>query len=295
MNSFSIAELQQYSGIKAHTIRIWEQRYNALQPNRTEGNTRYYSGDQLKRLLNIVSLMKTDYKVSELCGMSDDQLRELLDKELVKPGSVEDSTEYFISQVVAAAMRYSEERFDRVFSHCLLKYGMKDAYVKVIYPALVRLGIMWSKDELPPGQEHFITNLFRQKFLAAIDSLPPAGTAKNSWLLFLPEDEFHETGLLFANYVIRQADKKVIYLGTNVPMSSLSDAINDINPSDLLFFLVRKNNREHDSKLLSILAKEFPAHKFYVACDPTRLENISLAKNFTAIHSVSELEAVVKK
>lgn len=293
LDSFSISDLQQFSGVKAHTIRIWEQRYKALQPRRTEGNTRYYSGDQLRRLLNIVSLMDTDRKVSELCTMSDEQLRQLLDEQLSLTTSQDTQVEFFISQIVAAAMRYSEERFDRIFSSCLLRYGLRDTYIKVIYPALVRLGIMWSKDELPAGQEHFITALFRQKFLAAIDALPPATQSKDSWLLFLPQEEFHETGLLFANYLLRLANKKVIYLGANVPVNSLAEAIEDINPAHLLFFLVRKNNVEADAELLHTLGKDFPAYPFYVAADPARLKNIPVDKNFTALHSVDDLDRAI--
>jgi DNA-binding transcriptional MerR regulator len=295
MDSFSISQLQQFSGIKAHTIRIWEQRYNALKPGRSEGNTRYYSGEQLRRLLNIVSLMNTNHKVSELCAMPDEKLHHLLDEQLSAATVTDNTSEYFISQVIAAAMRYSEERFDKVFSTCILRYGIKEAYIKVLYPALVRIGLMWSKDELPPAQEHFITSLFRQKFLSAIDSLPPPSSAKHSWLLFLPEDEFHETGLLFASYLVRQANKKVIYLGANVPLHSLADAINDIGPSFLLSFLVRKNSTENDRKYISLLSKEFPAQKIYIAVDPARLEDMKMGKNVTPLHSAQDLEVVLNK
>ena len=295
MDSFSISQLQQFSGVKAHTIRIWEQRYNALQPSRSEGNTRYYSGDQLRRLLNIVSLSGSDYKTSDLCKMTDAQLHRLLDKPLNELHSASPSTEYFISQVISAAMRYSEEQFDKVFSGCILRYGLSGSYSKVIYPALVRLGLMWAKNELPPAQEHFITALFRQKFLAAVDVLPSPYDTKKSWLLFLPEDELHETGLLFANYKIRLANKKVIYLGANVPFQSLSDAINDINPANLLFFLIRKNDRENDVKFITALNKEFGAYKTYIACEPSRVENLKIGKNFKLLHSVEDLDEALMK
>jgi methanogenic corrinoid protein MtbC1 len=239
--------------------------------------------------------MGKDHKVSELCSMSDEKIHRILDEELSATTATDTTNEYFISQVIAAAMRYSEERFDKVFSSSILRYGIKDAYIKVLYPALVRIGIMWSKDELPPAQEHFITSLFRQKFLSAIDALPPPSSAKNSWLLFLPEGEFHETGLLFASYLIRQANKKVIYLGANVPYPSLADAINDIGPSSLLFFLVRKNKAENDREFISLLSKDFSAYKIYVACDPERLKDIKLAKNIIPLHVANDLEMALSK
>ena len=294
MDSFSISQVQQFSGVKAHTIRIWEQRYNALEPGRSLGNTRYYSGDQLRRLLNIVSLSDREYKISDLCRMTDEQLHRLLDQKLDVARSSDTSAEYFISQVIAAAMRYSEERFEKVFSNCILRYGLSESYINVIYPALVRLGLLWAQDELPPAQEHFITSLFRQKFLSAADALPPPSSSKKPWLLFLPEDELHETGLLFANYMIRLANKKVIYLGANVPFSSLSEAINDINPSNLLLFLVRKNDHENDLKYLSKLNKEFGAYNTYLACETGRVPNLKGYTNFHLLHTPEDLQAALK-
>ena len=295
MDSFSISQLQQYSGVKAHTIRIWEQRYNALTPHRSQGNTRYYSGDQLRRLLNIVSLSDSEYKISDLCRMTDEQLYRLLDRQLETTRSPDTSVEYFISQVIAAAMNYSEERFEKVFSNCILRYGLLETYTTVIYPALVRLGLLWAKNELPAAQEHFITALFRQKFLSAADALPPPSSSKKTWLLFLPEDELHETGLLLANYLIRLNNKKVFYLGANVPFASLSDAINDINPANLLFFLVRKNDQENDLKFISRLTKEFGAYRTYIACEAGRTGNLKIPANVHLLHSPEELQAAVIK
>ena len=145
MNYFSISQLARYSGIKPHTIRMWEQRYNALTPNRSEGNTRYYDNKQLRRLLNIASLLESDYKVSELCKMPDKKLFRLVE-ELPNKAADNDINEFFVLQLVSAGMSYDEVSFDKIFSHCLLKYGIKDAYMKVIYPMLQRVGIMWTTD-----------------------------------------------------------------------------------------------------------------------------------------------------
>ncbi|HET6527857.1 MAG TPA: MerR family transcriptional regulator, partial [Balneolaceae bacterium] len=263
MNHFSISQIAQFSGIKPHTIRMWEQRYDALNPSRSEGNTRYYNGDQLRRLLNIVSLLEYDYKVSELCEMSDEMLFDLI-KATQKKTTENEPNEYFISQLIAAGMSYDEAYFEKIFSHCLLRYGMKDAYTKVVYPMLVRLGLMWASDTLPPAHEHFISNIIRQKLFTAIDSLPPADPASESWLLFLPENEFHEIGLLLANYLIRFSGKKVVYLGGNVPLQSLTAAIKNTNPDNLLLFLVRSNLIESTEVYLDELNRLFNKQKIYV-------------------------------
>ena len=116
---FSISQLQQFSGIKAHTIRMWEQRYNALQPNRSEGNTRYYDSNQLRRLLNIVSLMEADYKVSELCAMDNKKLSALLNEKHQSYQSTSETAEHFISQLIAAGMSFDEINFEKIFSNCI--------------------------------------------------------------------------------------------------------------------------------------------------------------------------------
>ena len=288
MNQFSISQLERFSGIKAHTIRIWEQRYNALQPNRSEGNTRYYDNDQLRRLLNIVSLSKQDYKVSELCAMTDQQLFKLV-WEL--KNEIENKTEeYFISQLVAAGISYDESYFDKIFSHTLLRYGMKDTYLKVIYPVLVRTGLMWTCNNLAPANEHFISNLFRQKLFTAIDALPSPKPESDSWLLFLQENEFHEIGLLLAHYLIRLSGKKVIYLGGNVPMESVIAAAKEISCDNLLLFLVHRDSELEVCQYLKDLNSRFTGKNIYIAGEQKRLNQIKKTKNVIFLSSVDDLE-----
>ncbi|HEX6982558.1 MAG TPA: MerR family transcriptional regulator [Balneolaceae bacterium] len=289
MNNFSISQIAQFSGIKPHTIRIWEKRYNALNPDRSKGNTRYYNGDQLRRLLNIASLMDYDYKVSELCTMSDKRLFDLVGALQKKPAGDEPS-EYFISQLIAAGMSYDEAYFEKIFSHSLLRYGMKDTYTKVMYPMLVRLGLMWTSDALPPVHEHFISNIIRQKMLTAIDSLPPAESTSDTWLLFLPENEFHENGLLLASYLIRSSGKKVIYLGGNVPLQSLSIAVEDINPANLLLFLVRHDLPENIQTYLSELSSRFNKQNIYLSGKHKLINQLNTGEKIHWLKSVDDLE-----
>ena len=288
MNQFSISQLERFSGIKAHTIRIWEQRYNALQPSRSEGNTRYYDNVQLRRLLNIVSLSNQDYKVSELCTMPDEQLFKLVGG--VKNETKNRTEEYFVSQLIAAGMSYDEIYFNKIFSHCLLRYGMKDAYLKVIYPVLVRTGLMWTCDGMAPANEHFISNLFRQKFFTAIDALPPPKPEFDSWLLFLPENEFHEVGLLFSYYLVRLSGNKVIYLGSSIPLKSLMNIGEEISYQNLLFFLVHKDLNEDIHEYLNELSNHFSGKKICVAGDKELLNQVKKAKNIRFLSSVEDLE-----
>ncbi|MEO6135554.1 MAG: MerR family transcriptional regulator, partial [Ginsengibacter sp.] len=201
MNSFSISQLSQFSGVKQHTIRIWEQRYNALTPGRSEGNTRYYDGDQLRRLLNIVNLNGAGMKISEIGILSDEELFALAAKLENEDNS--NAHAYFISQLINAGLDYDEVAFEKAFSHSVEKCNIKEVYLNILYPLMVRLGIMWSSDAIPPAQEHFLSNLMKQKLFSLINSVAPSKIKSDAWLLFLPEDEFHEIGLLYANYVLR--------------------------------------------------------------------------------------------
>jgi len=293
MNLFTISELQQFSGVKAHTIRIWEQRYQALSPERSEGNTRYYDNSQLRRLLNIVSLMDGNYKVSELCSMNDDEIFKLLSLQLKNQEEENNPHEHFVLQMIAAGMEYDEFYFEKLFSNCLLRFGLKDTYTKVIYPLLHRLGIMWRKDAMPPAQEHFVTNIIKQKLFTAIDGLPPAKTSRNSWLLFLPENEFHEIGLLFGYYMIRFSGRKAIYLGTNVPFESLKSAVSDIHPSHLFFFMVHHNMPEQSQKYLNALTKTFKETKIHLSGNEKLISQLKLGKETQWIQSVDELSTLL--
>ena len=294
MNNFSISQLQQFSGIKAHTIRIWEQRYNALNPNRSEGNTRYYDNDQLRRLLNIVSLMDSNYKVSELCLMPDEKLFSLIKNKLVLHSEEKSSTTYFVSQLIAAGMFYDTNAFEKIFSVCINRFGITNTYVKIIYPLLDRIGIMWSSDSMPPAQEHFMSNIIRQKLFSEIDKLPPAKTTKDTWLLFLPENEFHEIGLLFSYFLIRKAGKKVIYLGGSVPLQTLILSVNEINPSNLLFFFVHNDDEEECEKYCNTLTKNFGKLKIYISGNEKLISNIKKGKSINWIRSIGELQKELK-
>ncbi len=289
MDAFSISQIAQFSGIKPHTIRMWEKRYDALQPDRTEGNTRSYNGNQLRRLLNIVSLKGNDYKVSELGRMPDERLFELV-RALQKNQKRNEPNEYLISQLIAAGMSYNETYFEKIFSHCLLRYSMKEAYKKIIYPLLIRLGLMWSGNTLPPAHEHFISNIIRQKLFTAIDALPPVSQDSESWLLFLNENEFHDLGLLFSNYLIRRAGHRVIYLGSNVPMKSFVNTVKNTKPDNILLFLVHTNFPESIADYLTELIDRVGKQHIYVAAHKNVIKRSKVDEKIIWLSSVGELE-----
>ena len=293
MNQFSISQLSQFSGIKPHTIRIWEQRYNALSPGRSEGNTRYYDNNQLRRLLNIVSLTQGNYKISEISTMSDKKLFELLEQQLPSSEKSNDTHEYFVLQLIAAGMNFDEINFDKLISHCLVRYGVKGTYLKVIYPMLKRIGLMWATNVIPPAAEHFISNILRQKLFTLIDSLPAGNDKKNSWVLFLPENEFHEIGLLLSHYLIRDSGFKSIYLGSNVPLQSVVEAAAVTNPDNLLLFLIHNDSKEGLQDYMNGLGRTFKNRNIKVAADAKQLHSIKMNKNFEVLSSMESLAHIL--
>ncbi len=291
MNTFSISDLQDYSGIKAHTIRIWEQRYNALQPNRSEGNTRYYDGNQLRRLLNIVSLMESKHKISDLCAMTDESLYILIEAKFQNNGKNENGNEYFISQLIAAATNFDEPFFEKIFANCVIRLGLRNTYLEIIFPLLNRMGLMWASGNRFAAYEHFSSNLIMQKLNAAIDALPPNDPANSStWVLFLPENEYHEIGLLFSYYILRLNGKKVIYLGSNLPLDMLIGAAEKIKPNHLLFFLVHNNTQENSQIYLNELKKYFGKSKIHISGNKNLIEKLKLGKEIFWEQSIEDLE-----
>jgi MerR family transcriptional regulator, light-induced transcriptional regulator len=293
MNSFSISQLEQFSGIKAHTIRIWEQRYNALQPDRSEGNTRSYNGAQLRRLLNIASLIESGHKVSELCVMGNTELFALMEKanqDKIEPQ--DDTTQYYLTQLIAAGMSFNEGYFDKIFANCVLRFGLNQAYVQVIYPLLVRMGLLWSANTLTPAYEHFISNLLKQKLYAAIDALPPANASKGRWLLFLPTNEFHEIGLLFSQYLIRQSGYEVIYLGADIPLEVLTETAEELNPTHLLFFFVHQLPEAIAIQYVDKLKSIYPKSTILIGSNEQLLSKIPTTKH---IHKMKGVDDLVKQ
>ncbi|MFP4619729.1 MAG: MerR family transcriptional regulator [Bacteroidales bacterium] len=231
MSRYSIRELEKLSGIKAHTIRIWEKRYNVIQPKRTPTNIRYYSEHDLKKLLNIAILNREGWRISDISRLDNHDLKEKVMKFTYNSKDLESQ----IEKLVIAMVDLDEMKFDQVLSNAIMHEGFEQTIIKLIFPFFERIGLLWQTGSINPAQEHFISNLFRQKLMVAIDNLriPDKKDAK-TFILFLPEDEFHELGLLFYNYLIKKAGQSVIYLGSSVPFNDLVETTRLIK-SDYLF------------------------------------------------------------
>ena len=291
---FSISDLEQLSGISSHTIRIWERRYNALEPARSSGNTRLYDDDQLRRLLNIVSLVESGLKISNVGILSEVEIDRLLEKEMQKNISKNLNDEYYISQVIKHGFDYNEPGVSQLLSCYIQDHGMLAAYKRIIYPLLVRLGLMWRIDKICPSQEHFLTSIIRQKLFSAINDLPFKKEVKPSWLLFLPEDEDHDVGLLFANYFLRLNQHSVIYLGPKVPLESVKHAMARNNIDNLLLFMVKLRPLKETNEYLTTLVESFKQSGIYLAGNGKLLGAPNLNPAIKLLPTLDEFERIIK-
>lgn len=211
----SIKDLENLSGVKAHTIRIWEKRYNLFDPQRTDTNIRYYSNEDLRKLLNITSVSEQGMKISKISSLTDSELNQEVERLLQE--NVDSSKKILINKLIVATLQCDVSVFDSVYQDYTQSNGTECTIEEVIYPLLIRIGLMWSVSKLNPAQEHFASQLIRQKLFSAIDALPIASDSKK-YILFLPEKETHEIALLYAYYLIRSAGNECIYLGADVPL-----------------------------------------------------------------------------
>ena len=258
MSTYSIKDLEQLSDIKAHTLRIWEQRYDILSPERTDTNIRTYDDNDLKLVLNIALLKDHGYKISEISKMPSEELsKEVLlisDKQLNYPDQ--------IHALTISMLDLDEERFEKIVSTNTLQFGFENMMINIIYPFLSRIGTLWITGSIGPAQEHFISNLIRQKLIVAIDGqLPSLRLGAKKYLLYLPEGEMHEISLLFANYIIRSRQNKVIYLGQSLPFNELEFAHGMHKPDYIFTVITSVPGQNEIQRYVYKLAKEFPDSK----------------------------------
>lgn len=266
MATYSIRDLEKISGIKAHTLRIWEQRYEILHPKRTDTNIRYYDEDDLRLILSISMLNMRGHKISRIANMPPGEIHKACQE---IPEGVEEHQQ-MVNALTIAMVEMDEQRFEKVLSACTLKFGFEDTMIKIIHPFYERVGILWQTGTIRPAQEHFISNLIRQKLIVAIDAQEfPRDLSKPRLILFLPEYELHEIGLLFATFLLRNRGYRVVYLGQNVPEEDLP-SVYETHPSDYFLTLMTvAPPRESVESYLHRLAGKFPAAGIFVSGQAT--------------------------
>lgn len=216
---FTIKDLENLSGIKAHTIRIWEKRYGILTPERSDSNIRYYNSANLKKLLNVTLLYNTGHKISKIAELTEEALSQTVVDHISKGG--DDSG--YMDALILAMINFDQAQFEQTFNRLIAEFSFRHVFLDVFVPLLFRIGIHWQSDNITPAHEHFISNLIKQKLQISIERVQQTVPKTNGvvYVLFLPDNEIHELGLLYLQYELLLRGKHVIYLGQSVPMDNL--------------------------------------------------------------------------
>lgn len=289
--NYSIKDLEQLSGIKAHTLRIWEQRYEVLKPKRTDTNIRYYDDEDLKLVLNIALLNEHGYKISKIADMSwDDMRREVL--------HVTEQGQSYTEQIQALTISMidlDEERFEKIMSTNFLHQGFENTMINIIFPFLQRIGVLWQTGAINPAHEHFISNLIRQKLIVAIDGQVVKYTSSSpKFMLFLPEGELHEISLLFTSYLIKARGGRVIYLGQSLPFSDLCEAYRVHQPTFLCSIITTTPTAAEIQPYVDKLAHTFVQSNIILSGFQVVTQDLELPENVSIAYSVSDLSQFLK-
>ena len=291
MKTYHINELEQLTGIKAHTIRIWEKRYNLVTPERTTTNRRNYDDDQVRKLLNVATLLSQGFKISKIAALSENEINTQLQKES-RNETKDNIAAAHINDLIKSMIAFDEPSFEKVFSAAVLRFGFFETMLQVVYPFLNKTGILWAVDKTAPVQEHFATNIITRKIMAATDGLMPHTLKEQKFLLFLPQNEWHEIGLLFANYIIRSQGYQTIYLGQNVPYNNIHSIVPMIDPQYMLLFYIAPKHKTDIQRNIKDLAQKHKNIKILIAGNSELLRhNESNLKNVTYLTDVNSLMA----
>ncbi len=217
MNAFTIKDLENLTGIKAHTIRIWEQRYNFLKPQRTDTNIRYYNNEELKKILNISLLNKYGFKISHIDRMTEEDMK----NKILSINNIHAQQERIVNALIQSMVDMNLEGFEDSLEEYIRAKGIEKTIHQIIFPFMERIGVLWITGHINPAQEHLVSNIIRQKLIVGTEAVNPLFQLKKTGLLFLPEGEYHELGLLFIQYLLKSRGLRVLYLGANVPMDDV--------------------------------------------------------------------------
>jgi DNA-binding transcriptional MerR regulator len=290
MAHYSIKDLEKMSGIQAHTIRIWEKRYKMIIPKRTDTNIRTYSDDNLKMLLNIALLNRNGLKISKIAKLTPEEMEQWIMKLSSDPTHYDSQ----IEAMVAATIEINEPKLVAIFDDLESKLGLEDTITKVVYPFMRKTGALWLTSKVNSAQEHFVSNIMRRKIFAAIDKLEtqPNGL---KFLIFLPDGEYHEIGMLFFMYLLKKKGYNPIYLGPSVPMYDLIDIQQKLNADYLVTAFITRLQDFSFSEYTLKLSKTFKKTKILLTGEIASRLELKRIPNINIIKSAEDFKVYLSK
>ncbi|UXX78250.1 MerR family transcriptional regulator [Reichenbachiella carrageenanivorans] len=287
IKTYSIKELEKLSGIKAHTIRIWEKRYQLVIPKRTPTNIRYYTDKDLKKILNISSLLKQNYKISQLSLMSKSELNQALEQ--FKNGlEWNEKANHYIHELITISLDFDQYKFDQVSTQIIAEKNLECAFTDIFFPLLERIGNLWAREQITVSHEHFLSSNFRKILFS--HTKPQTKSFEKKIILFLPQWEEHELSLLLTHALLSNLDVSPIYLGPKVPLENLLESIQQVKPSRLISSVTLSNyNEELDTYLQTLDTLSIPIDLLVSPGYYDQAESIAQKHNVTIHTSKSAL------
>ncbi len=292
MARYTIKELEHLSGIKAHTIRVWEQRYAILNPHRTDTNIRYYSDEDLRNLLNIALLNERGYKISKIAQMLPEDILKTVQQLCESPCTCS----HHINALISAMVAMNESKFDKALSTATVQLGFQNTMKEVVYPFLCKIGVLWQTGNITPAHEHFISNLIRQKVIVAIDgqkvcTRPDA----RKYLLYLPEGELHEMSLLYMSYILRLHKQQVVYLGQHLPYPDLELSYEQCKPDYICTVLTSTPDRDQVQSYLNKLSERFATCRILIYGIQTQYDFLVFPENVQRLSSIQDFSDMLQQ
>jgi len=291
MNHFTIKDIENLSGIKAHTLRIWEQRYQLFIPKRKESKHRYYDNEDLKHILRISQLYHNGVKISKIAQLPASSIRSMAMEQYIG----KQNADAYIHRLIEASIDFDEERFEELFEQALKQFGLEVTIIDVMYAFLERIGLLWLTDHVIPAQEHFASNIIKRKIISALDALktkpsPSSGT----YVLFTPEGEQHEIPLLLNHYLMKASGKKCIYMGVDVPFDDIDIYVKLKNPKYLYFHAITHLYEQPMDDLLKQLKQKFSQQEIIMSGPLTKEVTLDIP-GVTLLRSMPEMLEFAKR
>ena len=286
--SYSIDQFSKITGINKLLLRTWENRYNFLTPERTESKIRFYSDELLIKALNAKLLIDNGYKISLVSKKTDNEIEDLLN-ELIKQENEDSFCNVCVNNFVKAALKFDTKIFNATYFNASNKFKAIEFYKKIMLPTFKKIGLFWLTNKMNPAQEHFLSEMFKQKIYSQINiESEKEGNNKKNWVLFLPPNEHHEMGLLFTRYLLLSRGYNVIYLGANVPLLALSEIEKCKHVDFTLFFVVSNFAKLNFKKTIQAVDKYFNKSKNYIVSNQTLNEDFIKENNVNLLQSVDD-------
>ena len=288
MNQYTIDQFSKLTGLNKILIRTWENRYGFMNPVRSSTNIRYYDNSMLTQGIKYAILTRNGYKISKLINLNDDDLNKLLETALSLNSDLNLKYEVYTSKLIESAIFFNQKQFNLIYRECIKDIGFESFYKEVLIKTMNKVGILWLNSEINPAHEHFLSENIRIKLSNEIEKTETTKN-KTKWVLFLPEDEFHDIGLLFTYLILKTNKEDVIYLGQNLPRETLLSL--EKGDYKFLMFIVSNKIKDFTKKLCEFMNKNFNKSEVNIITK----EPFKEINSFKNISNINNLTDFVKK